>query len=304
MSPQIAAIVFVIGILGLFALDRDRKARTSKALWIPVAWLSIVGSRAISNWLQIGPAVESPDQYLDGSPIDRLVFTGLLAVALIVLVARERRVLAILRANGPLLVYFFYCALSVLWSDFPGVAFKRWIKALGDLVMVLVVLTDPDRSAAARRLVARVGFLLMPLSILLIRYYGDLGRAYDKSDGSVQYTGVTTGKNLLGSICLIWGVGAVWRFVQAFRSRERSGRAGPLVAYGALLAMVLWLFWIANAMTSLSCFLMASVLLLTTSFRAPSRRLSVVHLLVATVVSVSFAVLFLDAGGGFLQTMG
>src|SRR5947209_3603139 len=122
MSPQIAAIVFVIGILGLFALDRDRRARPSKALWFPVAWLSIVRSRAISNWFQIGPAtVESPDQYLDGSPIDRLVFTGLLAVALIVLVGRGRRVLAILRANGPLLEYFFYGAVSVLWSDFPEV---------------------------------------------------------------------------------------------------------------------------------------------------------------------------------------
>src|SRR5207245_2245823 len=128
---------------------------------------------------------------------------------------------------------------------------------------------------------------------LLIRYYGDLGRVYDKSDGSVQYTGVTTGKNLLGSICLMCGLGALWRFFQAFRSRERSGRAGPLVAYGALLAMVLWLFWIANAMTSLSCFLMASGLLLATGLPALSRRLSVVHLLVAAVVCVSFAVLFL-----------
>ena len=48
MSPTIATIVFAMGIVGLFALDRERKAQTSKALWIPVVWLLINGSRPVS----------------------------------------------------------------------------------------------------------------------------------------------------------------------------------------------------------------------------------------------------------------
>ena len=39
MSPQIGALIVGIGILGLFWLDRDPDARTSKALWIPMVWL-------------------------------------------------------------------------------------------------------------------------------------------------------------------------------------------------------------------------------------------------------------------------
>src|SRR5438128_2605355 len=51
-----------------------------------------------------------------------------------------------LRANGPILLFFLYCSVSVLWSDYPEVAFKRWIRALGDIVMVLVILTDTATS--------------------------------------------------------------------------------------------------------------------------------------------------------------
>src|SRR5207253_708166 len=142
MPQGIATVVFVVGILGLFLLDRDRESRTSPAIWIPVVWVSIGASRMVSEWLGAAPTLESPDKYLDGSPLDRLVLSALLAAGLMVLLARGQRTGMFLRANGPLLLFFLYGAVSVLWSDYPDVAFKRWTKALGNLVMVLIVLTD------------------------------------------------------------------------------------------------------------------------------------------------------------------
>jgi O-antigen ligase len=310
MNPQLATLAFALGIWGLFLLDRDRKARTSIALWIPVAWLLIAGSRNVSVWLDSTGLADTaiwysrPDQYLDGSPIDRNVFTALLILGLIVLVSRRRIVARVLRANVPILVFFAYCAASIVWSDYPGVAFKRWFKAIGDLVMVLVVLTDPDGSTALKRFLARVGFLLVPLSILVIKFYSDLGRGYDSITGGVQYMGVALGKNLLGTICMIWGVGAVWLFLQALPSRERVRRLGPLVAQGVLLAMTAWLFWRANAMTSTSCFLIGSILVIATNWRALVRRPVVMHLLVAILLAIPFVVLYFGASATALETMG
>ncbi len=304
MPPIIATVVFALGILGLFVLDRDRKAWTSKALWIPVMWLWIAGSRPVSVWLQMAPPLDSPDQYLDGSPLDRLVFTALLAAGLMVLISRRRHVGRLLRRNGPILLFFFYCALSILWSDYAFVSFKRWTKAVGDVVMVLIVLTDPDRSSAVKRLLARAGFLLVPLSILFIKYYPDLGRGYSASTWTPVYNGVTMGKNLLGMICLIFGLASTWRFLQAFRGGEGTHRAGPLIAHGAILAMVLWLFLKANSVTSLSCFLLAGGLMAVTSMPALARRPAVVHLLVAAVLSVSFSALFLNIGTGLVKDLG
>ena len=180
MPPGIATLTFAAGILGLFFLDRDPKARTSKALWIAVIWLSIAGSRSVGQWIatlhghSITDAASAESAYTEGSPTDRLAYSGLLLAGLIVLARRRQEVLGILRLNWPLAAFFLYCAVSIAWSDYPDVAFKRWIKALGDVVMVLIVLTDRDRYAAIKRVLAWTGFLLIPLSVLFIEFYPDL----------------------------------------------------------------------------------------------------------------------------------
>ena len=180
MPPAIASVVFALLILGLFWLDRDQSSRTSGALWIAVVWWLLACSRSVGQWLQMGTPMDqlTADRILEGSPIDLLVYSGLLALGLVVLVKRRSQVVKLLQANGPIILFFLYCAVSILWSDYPEVAFKRWNKALGDLVMVLVVLSDREPSAAFERLLARTTYLLVPLSVLLIKYYPDIGRGY------------------------------------------------------------------------------------------------------------------------------
>ena len=304
MPPAIATLIFGLGILGLFVLDRDDQPRTSKALWIPIAWLLIAGSRMVSQWLDVAPALNLPDQYLDGSPLDRLVLTGLLVIGIVVLLQRYRKVGTLLRTNGPILLYFFYCGVSILWSDYPEVAFKRWTKALGDVVMVFVVLSDPYPSAALKRLIARTGFLLVPLSVLLIKYYPDLGRAYDAWVGTPVYIGVATDKNLLGMVCLVWGVGFTWRFLQEFRDQKHARRTGRLIAHGFVLAAVLWLLIKSNSATSLACFLLAGGLIAVTSLPTLVRKPAIVHLFLGgVVVFVLFGALY-GADASIVEAMG
>lgn len=125
MTAQIATLVFALGIVGLFLLDRDRTARTSKALWIPVVWVWIALSRPISEWLTafgvsgVSAALDSSDRYLEGSPVDRNVFMCLLAVGVVVLISRRRQVGTLLGRNAPILLFFSYCALSVFGPIIP-----------------------------------------------------------------------------------------------------------------------------------------------------------------------------------------
>jgi O-antigen ligase len=304
---QLAALAFVSAILGLFILDRDRKARTSPALWLPVAWLLIAGSRNVGEWVQTLSGgqidVSRGDNYLEGSSIDRNVLGALIAVGIIVLLGRRRQVGALLRNNVPIFLYLFYCAASVLWSDYPGVGIRRWNRALGDFVMVMVVLTDPDRSAAIKRFLARTGFVLIPLSVLFIRYYPELGRAYG-IDGTPYWGGVTGGKNSLGMICMIFGLGSLWRIVGAYRDRDLPNRKRRLIAHGALLAMTVYLLHEANSATSTACFVLAGSLMLLTSTAKVARKPARVHFLVVAVVSAAVFALFFDPSGGLVGTLG
>ena len=303
MSPTTASIVFAIGIFVLFLLDRNEKERASLAIWIPVVWLSIGGSRMVSQWLQIAPAT-SADQLIEGSPLDRSILMGLMALGIYVLVQRRRAVARILRGNLLVVVFLAYCALSTAWSDYPLVALKRWFKTCGDIVMVMLVLTDPNPAEAMKRVFARFGFLLIPTSILLIKYYPELGRGYANYTWEPVVMGVTTGKNLLGMICMISGAGALWRLLHEIRSNRRGRVTGPVVAQCVLLAMITWLFWLANSMTSLLCFLLAGIFTVVGTMTRLAERPLLLHSLVVLALGVAASVLFLNVGGSFLSSVG
>jgi exopolysaccharide production protein ExoQ len=302
MPPYLASLVFAAGTLGLFLLDRRREERTSPALWLPVIWLAIGGSRSVSQWVGSASMIASEDQYVEGSPLDRAILTGLIVIGLIVLIARGQRTGDVLKRNAPLVLFLLYCAASAVWSDFPLVTLKRWTKALGNFTMVLVVLTDRDAAAALKRLVTYTAFLLIPASVLFIKYYPELGRYYDRWEGIAFYSGVTADKNMLGCICMVLGLGILWRFVDTFR--EADHRTRQFVAVGTVLGMNLWLFHIANSATSLGCFMLGGTLVVILSLFKTARPW-MVHLMVGGVAAVAVvAYLFQDAFAFLVVSMG
>jgi exopolysaccharide production protein ExoQ len=313
MPPQLATLVFVIGIIGLFLFDRDREARASKAIFLPLIWLCLTSSRSLTEWLQIiefgrplGGGDGQASAYAEGTPLDRNALIGLMVIALVVLIRRGRLV-SLIRTNLPIVLFLLYGAVSAVWSDFPDVTIRRWFKAVGCVLMVMVVLSERDRDAATRRLFVWTGFVLIPLSVLLIKYYPTIGRTYiiaDLSTWLLSPVGVTTHKNSLGGICQVYGIAFLWSFLAAYRDRQLPHRTRHLVAHGSALVMVVWLLVQANSVTAQSCLLLAAAFLFATNIRAVSRKQWLVHLLVVALVAAPFATLFLGVGGSALQGMG
>ena len=304
MGGSLANIVYGCLIAGLFYLNYDKSVRTSWALWLPVIYLWILGSRPLSVWL--GQSVSNTgDIELDGSPVDRMFFLLLLIVAMCVLVHRGRRVLTFLSSNWPILIYFLFCLLSVFWSDFPGVAVKRWIKAIGDVAMILIVITDEQPVTALRRLFSRTGFVLIPLSLLFIRYYPALGRAYDPWTGAQANVGLTLNKNALGVIILVVLLGTVWRVLSILRSDETPPHRGRcLLAQGALLALGISLLIGANSATSNVCFMVGTGLMLATSLRFMRQHAAAVHVLVLLLATTVSVVMLLGGGARAAEALG
>ena len=304
MNPSIASIVYACGIAGLFYLDWDRSVRTSKALWLPVIYLSIVGSRPLSAWLGIAPPAGA-DVQLDGSPVDRAFFAVLLIAAMSVLAGRGRRIFEFLSANWLILAYFLFCLASVLWSDFPGVAVKRWIKATGDLVMVLIVVTDEQPVAAIRRLLSRTGFVLIPVSIVLIKYYPYIGRGFDAWSGEPANLGVTGNKNVLGVIAFVLLVGVVWRILTLLRSDEKApDRRRHLIAQGALLVLGIYVLKLADSDTSTVSFVLGAGVLFATSLRFFRRNATALHVLVLALVLSVGSLVMLGGIGSIAHALG
>lgn len=302
MSSTLAALIFVIGIAGFFFVDREQ-ARVSKALWIPTFWLFFCSSRSMSQWLGMDTGTDQAIGYLEGSPVDRDFLIFLQIIALIVLISRGRRVGSVLRRNWVIGLFFLYAALSMAWSDYPFVTFKHWIKGIGDVMMVLIVLTEPNIAGAVKRLVTRLGFVLVPLSLLLIWYYPSLGRAHTM-DWTPEAVGVATQKNGLGELCDIFGLALLWRFRNAYNNRKDPNRRLRLLALGGLLAMTVWLLHLCNSMTSICALSMAGGIMLLSTRPAFRRRPAFVHFFIAGVLVLILFALFFQSSGSLLASLG
>jgi exopolysaccharide production protein ExoQ len=303
MSPSLAALVYAFGIAGLFYLDRDKTLRTSAGLWIPVVWLWIVGSRVPSVWLGVAPPAGA-DVQLDGTPVDRAIFIALLAAGIVVLALRGPKVGSLLTANGLILAYFAFCLVSVVWSDFPEVAAKRWVKAIGDLVMVLIIVSEADPIGAFKRVISRIGFILLPVSVLLIKYFPLLGRGYDRWHGTRFNLGVTTNKNTLGMIVMVITLATFWRALTLFRANGAPNRRRHLIAQAALLAFGIALLYMADSATSRAGFALGAFLILVTSTSFAKRRPWAVHAIVLTLVTVGAGVMFAGGGSAITHALG
>ncbi|MBI4684777.1 MAG: O-antigen ligase family protein [Nitrospirae bacterium] len=251
MPPKIALILCIIFIVYLFRIDIKRDSKVSYALWIPLIWLLITGSRPISLWLNLAPILDSPDDYLEGSPVDRALYFGLILAGLFILLKRKILVVQFAKDNPWIFLYFLYGFISILWSDYPLVSFKRWIKfAIGNSIMVLIILSEHYPLEAIKTLIRRCAYVLIPLSIVLYKYYPHLGRRYHSMSGKLTITGVSYSSNLLGTLCLICGFVLVWNLLSIWKERKISSDKKKIYAHILLLAMTFWLLWNADAATS------------------------------------------------------
>src|SRR6185436_15836031 len=144
--------------------------------------------------------------YMDGSPLDRNIFLALMVLAAFVVARRSVSWGSFTLGNAAIALFFVFSFVSIGWSDYPLVAFKRWHKVLGHVIVALVVLTDREPNLALTALVRRCAYVLIPLSVLYIKYYPTLGRGFDFWTGAAVNTGITTDKNALGNLCLITGL--------------------------------------------------------------------------------------------------
>jgi exopolysaccharide production protein ExoQ len=279
---SLATVVCLLFIVYLFWTDLRRPDSSSSALWVPLAWMFLAGSRWVSSWLDVGPTLASANDYAEGSPADRAVFFALIVAGIVILARRKIDWQKLLLNNMWIVLYLLYCLASTTWSDEPTVLMKRWVKDLGNPIMALVILTERRPYEAVGVVLRRLTFLLLPLSVLFIRYYPELGRTY-KADGSPMFTGVGHQKNDLGLMCLMAGIYVFWELLQRRDNTHPTFiQQHKIIAVG-VIGMLSWLLHMSDSQTSFVCLVTAVLLLLLG--RIASRPATIFGVLLCAVVA-------------------
>jgi O-antigen ligase len=302
MPPPLALAITLLLIGYLIRREGSVAPRPSPAVWIPTFWLLINGSRQPSQWLGLSDGSLGQALY-EGSSTDQVVYGALIVAGIVVLAKRGVQISQLSKNSWWIILFFLYEGISCVWSDYSFIAFKRWIKASGDFVMVFVLLSEPYPVRAITAAIKRSGYVLIPLSVLFIKYYRGWGMAIDEW-GRSYYTGVTLDKNMFGYLLFAYGLFFASGLVCAFRddSLSRVTRRTDLVCYGLLLAMVAWLTPLANSKTSLLAFVSGIAVILALQFPRIKRHLWV--FLIAIVCIGVIADQLFSVKGAVLEASG
>lgn len=279
MPPTLALLLWLLFLLALLRFDPAKETGTSWTLWVPAIWMFFVATRLPSQWLGGRGGVVQAQALEEGNPLDRTIFFLLILLATAILVTRSFNWSGFFRRNLFLLAFLSFAFVSVCWSDFPFVALKRWLRDLGNYLVILVVLSDPQPLEATRTLLRRLSYLLIPLSVLLIKYFSELGRHYDAWTGVPSVDGATTSKNMLGVACLICGLFFVWDTLTRWSDRKESRTKRIILVNFVFLAMTLWLLNLADSATSRVCLVLGCVVIWAARSRWGWRRRSLIKVL-------------------------
>jgi O-antigen ligase len=203
-------------------------------------------------WLGVSDVSDAAQALEQGNPLDRTVFLLLALTAFAILLSRSFKWSNFVTQNSALAFFMTFALLSVAWSEFPLATFKKWFRDVGVYMAVLVVLSDPRPVEAVRTVLRRVCYLLVPLSILLIKYYPHLGKAFSAWGGQ-EYTGVSTSKNMLGVLCLVSGIFFFWDMITRWHQRRKLRVRRVILVNIAFIGMILWLLNVSASNTSTIC---------------------------------------------------
>jgi exopolysaccharide production protein ExoQ len=304
MPSFLALVLWLFCLSALLFFDPANDARLSPASWVTVIWLFIAGTRLPSQWIG-GAGSMSAAALEDGNPVDRMIFIVLILLSIGILVSRSFKWGGFFASNWALTAFLALALVSAVWSDFPLIAIKRWIRDFGTYLIVLVVLSDPRPLEAVRAVLRRLGYLLVPLSIMLDKYFPEVSKQYDPWTGIGYYAGASTSKNMLGLLCLVSGLFFFWDIVTRWRDKKQKRTKRILWIDAAFFGMTVWLLHTAESTTSYVCLAMGCMVLLLAHSRIYRRYPRLVQILIPSLFCLYLILDFgLGMNGSLAQAVG
>ena len=304
---SIATLLVVIFIAYLYYTDlKDRPQGLSKGIIVSLLWWFSVGTQSLSYWLYFNsPQVAtSAEAFIEGNPIDRNFYFALIILGIIILYNRRIDLKNIVINNKFVFLYFLLGLISILWSDYPFITFKRLIKAFGNIIMVLIVLTEKNPEEAFGLIFRLISYFFIPVSVLFIKYYPELGRAFS-ADGTLMFTGLSSQKNGLGRNLLLIGIYYLWNILYSKGRNTNNDRPIKLLLILLLFPLYIYLFSLANSATSLMClFIGVSILFLCKLNIVQNNRVKLITRGVLIVLFLSILEFSFDLSTTIIQMLG
>src|SRR5215471_12370528 len=268
MPRQLAILVYTLFAIWLWREDSKSRRHLSKALWIPLIWLLLLGSRPLSwwSWFFFGMG-SSATSDIEGNAFDATFYSALICLSLIIVAHRRVSWSEVFGGNTGLVLFYAFLGLTIIWAAYPFPTFKRWTKEIGAIPVLLIILSDDDPIEAIKVVFSRCAYVLFTFSVLTIKYIPELGRDYNRHSGLAEILGITQQKNSLGEVVMVFGLILVWQLLDLKSKKARDYFKAPALQWLITLAMGVWLLHQCDSVTSMLCLAVGIGLLVSTKTR-------------------------------------
>ena len=161
--------------------------------------------------------------------------------------------------------------------------------------MALVVLSERQPLQALESVLRRCAYVLIPLSLVLIKYFLQFGVAFDRWSGQVMQIGVTTHKNSLGGLCAFSAFILLWATLRKWRSGKLLKNKSHAFADALIIGLALFLlhgYGGSYSATSIAVLIVGVVSLLILSIAENLTRFTATHLKAVMISIILIVILF------------
>ena len=283
-----------------FAIEAKERSNITSAVWLPFIWMIISASRSVGQWLNIlgfeyGRSHSYYEASLEGSIVDQVVLSAVLVWAVMIIYKRRESVIGLLKNNKALLAFTIYLGITVLWAEVPEASFRKWIRLTGNFIMAAVLITEPQPFESIKSLFRRTAYLLIPLSVIFIKYFPHVGILYSQL-GSVIWVGAALMKNGLGHLSFMFSFYFLWNMISTWEGKGATKYSSVFDLI--VLMMSLWLLKGTSSAASLGSFVFGMTILIAS--RVPFIQKSFVKIDVLVILTV-FLLLVLESSFGIIE---
>ena len=174
--------------------------------------------------------VTNAQDVITSNPINQVVDTLIPLVSLLCLWPRRKSLFSLLKQEKCLTLFFIWCLLSILWSDFPFNSFKLWARLFGSTTVVLALLLNLKSPDEALIYFKAVFALYIPITFLAIAFV----------PAATQWEwpawrGIADHKNTLGQISFISTI--VWAFA-IYKPSGKKRKYSWLFLFASIVLLV------------------------------------------------------------------
>jgi len=200
-------------------------AKTS--FFVYIFFIFVGTSRPFQELIMSG-AVISDRGIIASNPLNQFVFSFLYILSFLSLVSQRSRLVEFVKTEKFFSLFILWSFLSIFWSDFPFVSFKRWLQYFGTGIIFLAALLHFDSVDDTLDYFKLILVFYIPITLATVVLVPGATQA-----SFAGWTGLTLQKNVLGQISLISLI--VWAIPTPDKSLSKKATAIMLLCLSIVL---------------------------------------------------------------------